>query len=249
MARLRRWEQTERNREAVLRAARTVFLERGYAGATLEAIADTAGYSKGVVYSQFDSKADLFLELLERRINERGEQNAQIAATATGADGIREMITAAAMDAGAEPEWAQLLVEFRAHAARDEDLNRRYADLHGRTVDGIAAVLGRMHAAAGVEPPVALRVMAEFVLAAGSGITLERLANSSALPDSDAITLLTSALTSGTGHGAKCQARQIKRRTGTGQDRRLSQHRARLAGEGSGDDNGRTAADVGAVPL
>ncbi len=198
MARLRRWEQMERNREAVLGASRRVFLERGYAGATLEAIADTAGFSKGVVYSQFGSKADLFFELLERRISERGAQNARIAATATGPGGIREMATAAAMDAGAEPEWAQLLVEFRAHAARDHELNRRYAAIHARTVDGIASALGQMHAAAGREPPVPLRAMAEFVLAAGAGITLERLANNGALADSDAIDLLTSALT-GTG--------------------------------------------------
>lgn len=185
----------ERNREAVLAAARRVFLERGYARATLEAIADAAGFSKGVVYSQFGSKAEMFFELLERRISERGAQNARIAAAAAGAGGIRQMITAAARDAGAEPEWAQLLVEFRAHAARDEELNRRYAEIHARTVDGIASALGQIHAAAGLEPPAPLRAMAEFVLAAGAGITLERLANGTALPDSDTITLLTSALT------------------------------------------------------
>jgi len=194
-ARLRRWEQMERNREAVLGAARGVFLERGYAGATLEAIAEEAGFSKGVVYSQFGSKADLFFELLERRISERGEQNARIAETASGPRGIREMITAAAIDAAAEPEWAQLLVEFRAHAARDPDLNRRYAELHDRTVDGIASSLGKVHAAAGLVPPAPLRSMAEFVLAAGAGIILERMANGAALADRDAIALLTGALT------------------------------------------------------
>ena len=67
--RLRRPEQTERNREVVLSAARRVFLDRGYVGATLEAIAESAGFSKGVVYSQFGSKADLFLALLEERID------------------------------------------------------------------------------------------------------------------------------------------------------------------------------------
>jgi AcrR family transcriptional regulator len=194
-ARLRRWEQMERNREAVLGAARRVFLERGYAGATLEAIADEAGFSKGVVYSQFGSKADLFFELLERRISERGEQNARIAEKAAGQRGIHQMITAAAIDAAAEPEWARLLVEFRAHAARDPDLNRRYAQLHDRTVDGIASSLAKVHAAAGLVPPVPLRSMAEFILAAGAGIILERMANEAALADRDAIALLTGALT------------------------------------------------------
>ena len=61
MKRLTRAEQSERNRGLVLAAARRVFLARGYHGATLEQIADEAGFSKGVVYSQFESKADLFL--------------------------------------------------------------------------------------------------------------------------------------------------------------------------------------------
>src|SRR6185295_9164397 len=56
-----RAEQIERNRGLVLAAARRVFLERGYAGATLDAIAEEAGFSKGVVYSRFGGKADLFL--------------------------------------------------------------------------------------------------------------------------------------------------------------------------------------------
>ncbi len=51
--RLSRPEQTQRNRSLVLKAARQVFLARGYHGATLERIADEAGFSKGVVYSQF----------------------------------------------------------------------------------------------------------------------------------------------------------------------------------------------------
>src|SRR5690349_5007234 len=69
--RLTRSQQVERNRDRVLGAARKVFSESGYAKASLDAIAERAGFSKGVVYSQFDSKADLFLTLLERRIEDR----------------------------------------------------------------------------------------------------------------------------------------------------------------------------------
>ena len=72
-------EQSERNRGLVLAAARRVFLARGYHGATLEQIADEAGFSKGVVYSQFESKADLFLGLLEARISERAAENVRLA--------------------------------------------------------------------------------------------------------------------------------------------------------------------------
>ena len=61
-----------------------MFLARGYHAATLEQIADEAGFSKGVVYSRFASKADLFLALLEDRIAERGPQNAALAQDLAG---------------------------------------------------------------------------------------------------------------------------------------------------------------------
>ncbi len=79
MKRLSRAEQAGRNRALVLDAARQVFLARGYHGATLEQIAKEAGFPKGVVYSQFDSKADLFLALLEARIEERAAEHTRLA--------------------------------------------------------------------------------------------------------------------------------------------------------------------------
>lgn len=77
--RLSRAEQNDRNRALLLAAALRVFLARGYHAATLEQIADEAGFSKGVVYSRFDSKADMFLALLTDRIAERAVQNAAAA--------------------------------------------------------------------------------------------------------------------------------------------------------------------------
>src|SRR5262249_59530306 len=101
-----------RNREAVLAAARRVFIDKGYAGATLDAIAEEAGFSKGVMYSQFESKADLFLTLLERRIDERSAQDRRIVAEHPGVVGLRQLLEAGAEDAGTEAARARGLVEF-----------------------------------------------------------------------------------------------------------------------------------------
>src|ERR1700754_1034598 len=103
--RLRRAEQVERNREAVLDAAHQVFIQRGYAGASLEAIAEEAGFSKGVVYSQFGSKPDLFIALLERRIEDRAAHNERIAEQLAGAEALRALVAAAREDAAANPGW------------------------------------------------------------------------------------------------------------------------------------------------
>src|ERR1700691_2595007 len=131
--RLTRAEQAERNRALLLAAARRVFLKRGYHGASVEQIADEAGFSTGVVYSQFGGKADLFFALLDVRITERAADNARTAESLTGDEGIARLLENAAVVDQAEPEWGLLVVEFRVHAVRDPELGRRSAAPHHRT--------------------------------------------------------------------------------------------------------------------
>src|ERR1700730_5330771 len=61
----RRRELTRRN---LLEAAAVVFAREGFHGASLDEVAATAGFTKGAVYSNFKSKDDLFLALLDDRI-------------------------------------------------------------------------------------------------------------------------------------------------------------------------------------
>ena len=182
MPRLKREDQVKRNRELVVEAARRVFLAEGYAGATLEQIAEEAGFSKGVVYSQFESKADLFMTLLEQRIEERAVENERAVAGLAAAAAVRALIRAAERDAEREVGWAGVLIEFRLVASRDKALNRRYAEAHARSVKLLATLLEGIHARDGRKLEFAGKTMAELVLAVGAGVALERAANPAALP-------------------------------------------------------------------
>ena len=55
----------ERRRPLVLDAARGLFLEHGYEGTSMEAVARAAGVTKPVVYACFAGKEELFEALLE----------------------------------------------------------------------------------------------------------------------------------------------------------------------------------------
>jgi AcrR family transcriptional regulator len=181
--RLRRAAQVERNRDLLLAAARRVFLARGFHGASLDAIAEEAGFSKGVVYSQFDSKADLFLALLEERIAERAAENERTASGAGGAAAtIAALFALGERRARSEVEWNLLLIEFRAEAARDPELNERYAKLHAQTAERLGALLSRVLAEAGVQPPRPPSVLASFLLAISMGARLENFAAPESLP-------------------------------------------------------------------
>src|SRR5438105_15473421 len=56
----------ERRRPLVLDAAFELFLEHGYDGTSMEAVAHAAGVTKPVVYDCFGSKEELFTALLQR---------------------------------------------------------------------------------------------------------------------------------------------------------------------------------------
>src|ERR1700710_2155890 len=68
-------EQSKANtRERLLAAARSAFASNGFHGASVEEIASSAGFSTGALYSNFDSKEDLFLVLMEREIDEHARE-------------------------------------------------------------------------------------------------------------------------------------------------------------------------------
>jgi TetR/AcrR family transcriptional regulator, mexJK operon transcriptional repressor len=61
---VKRRRQPELRREAILEAARAVFLERGYAGASIDAVVERSGGSKATVYALFGNKEGLFGALI-----------------------------------------------------------------------------------------------------------------------------------------------------------------------------------------
>jgi AcrR family transcriptional regulator len=190
--RVSRAAQVELNRDRVLEAARRVFLARGYGGATIDAITEEAGFSKGVVYSQFSSKADLFLALLRQRVETLADQNDRIVRDRAGLDAMLALIRAGEQRARDQAGWARLLIEFRLVAARDPELNRRYAATHEQTVTRLAAALER--AVGTWRSPLPSRLMAQLTLALASGLTLERAADPTALPASEMESVLTGLL-------------------------------------------------------
>jgi AcrR family transcriptional regulator len=147
----------------------TPILTRGYHAATLEQIADEAGFSKGAVYSRFGSKADMFLALLTDRIGVRAAQNASAVAELASSGTVAGLVELAYRAERATPGWRLLVTEFRVLAARDPALNRRYAAAHATSVDGIASVLSAMAVRDGMSLAVPARQLAELLLPSTPG--------------------------------------------------------------------------------
>lgn len=171
-------------RERILAAARTVFERRGFHAASLDQVAREAGFTKGAVYSAFDSKADLFLTLLAERA---GERRAALAAiTGEGYSGealVAEISRRFARSVGEEHDWWAAVIEFATFAARDEKLRARYAEHHDASREAVARVIEADAAASGrmlTEDP---RALATATLALGNGLTLEALLSPAEVPE------------------------------------------------------------------
>src|SRR5205085_5989378 len=61
----RKAQERQARRRRIQEAARTVFAERGYGGASIELIARAAQLSVGAIYLYFRSKEDLYVSLVE----------------------------------------------------------------------------------------------------------------------------------------------------------------------------------------
>ncbi len=61
----RKAQERQARRRRIQEAARTVFAERGYSGASIELIARAAQLSVGAIYLYFRSKEDLYVSLIE----------------------------------------------------------------------------------------------------------------------------------------------------------------------------------------
>ncbi|RAV00726.1 TetR/AcrR family transcriptional regulator [Mycobacterium colombiense] len=114
-------------RDRILDAASKVFAAEGFAGATIDAIGQAAGFTKGAVYSNFESKDELFLALLDREFELRGEQ---IAIALDRSDGDRAAaareVSRSVLDSVREhSDYYVLLVEYWLRAQRDPQLRER----------------------------------------------------------------------------------------------------------------------------
>lgn len=114
-------------RDRILDAASKVFAAEGFAGATIDAIGQAAGFTKGAVYSNFESKDELFLALVDREFELRGEQIA-VALDSSGGDraaAAREVSRSVLDSVRNNSDYYVLLVEYWLRAQRDPQLRER----------------------------------------------------------------------------------------------------------------------------
>ena len=179
----RHQEKTELTRTRLLQAAEKIFARDGFEAAKLEEIAAAAGYTRGAVYANFDSKEDLFLALLEREIAARIENLRNHIVTFRDPweklDALRDFWLDLCMDR----RWSLLTVEFKLVAVRHPEVKARLTTMHRRLVSSGVDLLRQILDDLGREPPVTAQAMGKAFFALSSGLTLEHMLDRAAMPE------------------------------------------------------------------
>jgi AcrR family transcriptional regulator len=182
--RLTRTEKRAATRQALLEAAATVFARRGLLGASVEEITEQAGFSRGAFYSNFASKEELFLTLIEGRSADHIAAIAQAfrhgdtvqARIANGGHFIDALVTR-------ERQWCTLYMEFWAAAMRNPTLRPRFAAQYRALRAGTAQMIQAQTDALGIPLDTPADELAGTLIAVFEGYVLQKLIDPQLLPD------------------------------------------------------------------
>jgi TetR/AcrR family transcriptional regulator, repressor of fatR-cypB operon len=152
--------------EAILDAALALFVERGYHGTAVPAIAERAKVAAGTIYNHFTSKEELVNALFKKWKEQIArEVHAAFPQAAAPREQFRAIWNLMARFAKANPE-AFAFLEFHHHGSYLDAANRA---LHRSLAQFGAMVVARAQAA-GVIKPVDPMVLMELVFGAFNGL-------------------------------------------------------------------------------
>ena len=157
---LRREEQAQETRRLIVDAARRVFAERGFTGASIAAIAEAAGVSVPTVYASVGAKSAL-LAAFQERIDADSAVPASIAAIRAGADPLQVVREAVGLTRRINEQFGDIIRVFRAAATSEPEAAAAVAEGLRRHRSGFDLVARRLDELGALRPGLTVRAAAE----------------------------------------------------------------------------------------
>ena len=157
-------------RMRLIEAAERLFIRKGFDDASVDEISETAGYSRGAFYSNFDDKEQVFLAVIDRcrpkvpkvlddMFQEMSEPAERIAA-------VREWFS----NQWRLKDFIALRMEFARRAMRDRSVRKHLSELRRRELETYATSVGRYLGATNGIPADPSEVVALALLAVAHGL-------------------------------------------------------------------------------
>jgi TetR/AcrR family transcriptional regulator, transcriptional repressor of aconitase len=171
--RLTRQESRLETRTRLLESAAQLFARGGYEGASVDLIAESAGYSKGAFYSNFESKEAIFLELLDAHKRLEIDALAQLLAQDIPGPELLSLIRSSETRRRSDFDFGLLSAEFQLQACRDKTFAKTYAKLHRTHRDTMAGLVTKLFAKLDRTPPSDPKDLADIIMALTTGLSLQ----------------------------------------------------------------------------
>ena len=183
MSRVRTRPTRDDTRDKLFEAAARVFEEQGIGGASIETLAAAAGFSRGAFYSNFKSKDELIIAMLEDHLEQTVRRNLELLARhknlADFIEALKTMDRSRQDPLGRSPLLHMEMILFVARAEkRRPELAKRLRARRKLVADIVEATLKSNGRNDTLNPPW----MASVVLALEDGFRLHRLIDPETTP-------------------------------------------------------------------
>lgn len=170
LTRERRRQQT---RDVLIAAATEVFAQRGYEGASLEEIAERAGFTRGAIYKNFTGKEDLFFAVTDR-FNEQVIEAFRAIAPSSAAAKEWDFSRLAEMWRASVADFDDLFaigMEFQLYVLRNPAAHKRAVAHRRKNRALVAAFIEEVADRSGITLRLPAPTLASVILAAADGLT------------------------------------------------------------------------------
>jgi AcrR family transcriptional regulator len=172
---LTRKEKQEKTRSSLLSSAAKLICRKGITEASVDDIANDAGYTKGAFYANFKSKEEMFLVMLDKAYAEELERLEAHLAGEAPVEEVRQSAQDFMQFVRSDPEWPRLYFEFVVYAARNPEFREELATRNRAMREGMAELIRNWTADFPTEAPFPFEDIATMLFCMADGFLVQQL--------------------------------------------------------------------------
>jgi AcrR family transcriptional regulator len=151
-------ERTAETRTRLIEAAEKIFARDGFQAAKLEEIASEAGYTRGALYANFESKEELFIALIghetERRMAIAQSVVSNLTSQSSSQTARYQALRGGYLRSMMNQTWNILFIEFKLFVLRHPELKSQVTEMQTKAFATVAQTLEQIFACSDSKPPV-----------------------------------------------------------------------------------------------
>lgn len=171
--RLTQEERKKETRQLLLESAVETFAQLGFHGASVDKIAEYAGFSKGAFYAHFTSKEELFLTILEQQMHLHVDNIHKVIGQQHSFSHFIETMDECFLLVRQENRtWSMLNMEFLLYVMREESVRYKWSNMITESVEQISKAIEKLMSKENHESSLSAHEMAWTMLSLENGMAI-----------------------------------------------------------------------------